>query len=153
MIITLADIIQIIIAFIAVGALIVSICSIFITNKQNKYDKVFLNKTKYFDNIFLKYLIDDIPQTRMYLRFENNKLTDEEKFLKALNDMKKKALYYKIAELYFYNRLKHEIEDLEDFIAESKNKNIIQEEQGLFWTEFNSKLETIYKCIDEYVFE
>lgn len=145
------DYIQIIIAGISFLAIIVSIIAIIISVKQNKNDKVYQKKSKYFDEIFMEYLITKIPRAKEYIRFDNNKLSDEERFIEELTSMLHKSMYYKISEYEFYKGLSNRVDYIEQYISDSKNKDIVQEDQGHFWVDFNSLLEDLYRYIDEFI--
>lgn len=137
------------------GALIISICSIFISTtltilsfKQNERFKDVNLKARYHEKIFDDYLIEHIPKSRTYIRFKDGYLTDFDKLTNNLAQMMEKAIYFKYSDINFYNNLKNLVSELEDYLSESSNKKIDNEEQAKLYENIHQKIISIYECIN-----
>lgn len=135
----------------AILSLLISIAvAIFQYNQQKSIHRASLN-AKYHDEIFLRHLIHGIPETRKYIRFDNEtcKLVDTDKFTDELNGMLVEALYYKYKDNEFYRELKRSIQEIEDYTMKCGNKRFEQEEQSEVYNTIQEKLENMYKLIND----
>lgn len=135
--------------YIDVIALIISIISAAFAYRQNtRLNNINMN-SEYYHDIFDDFLINRIPMGLKYLNFVNDKLVDQEKLTEALTDLLTAALYFKYQDKLFYDRLKKIAQDLEDYVLECGNKKYVQEEQAEVFSNIHTKIENLYKCINE----
>lgn len=136
------------------AAFIVSIIAIILTNNESKRARRVNYKKEYYNEIFLKYLIREVPQKRKYLEFDNisHRLINEKGLVETFTNMREEVLYYKYADTEFYKRVIQLIDDIEDYIAHSKNGTFEQEEQADFWKDLNIRFERLYIFINEYAY-
>lgn len=136
---------------ISIAAFIVSIVSIIITFYQNK-DITSLNlQARYFEKIFDKYLIKEIPRARNYIKYINNRLIDADKLIDVLDSVKFDSLYFKYNNNVFYTKLTNAIDNLTDFLSNCSNKNEPdQDKQSDNIKEIGNKITIIYQIINTY---
>lgn len=104
---------------------------------------------KYFNEIFDRFLIEEIPNSRAYIRFEGETLKDFRQLTDTLNDMMKKALYFKYSNPEFYKKLRKKVTEFEDYLADCGNHRYDQDDQSEIFKEIGKKIEEIYACINE----
>lgn len=122
-------------------------------SQQKSIHNASLN-SKYHDEIFLEHLIRGIPESRKYIRFNNEtgRLDDTKKFTDELNEMLGGALYYKYNDNDFYKKLKEMVQEIEDYVMDCGNEKFEQEEQSEVYNSIQEKLEKMYKLInDQYI--
>ena len=80
-------------------------------------------RSRYFEKIFDKYLIKQIPNARKYIRYNSvtNKLDDIGKMMDTLTNLKNDSLYFRYSDKNFYKELTFLITKLEDFLSECSN--------------------------------
>ncbi|GKU78001.1 hypothetical protein [Paenibacillus sp. L3-i20] len=107
-------------------------------------------KSVYFNEIYMKYLIYEIPNARKYIHITfEGKLTGDDKIRNELNKMRQDSLYYLYNDELFYNKLKHRCQILEDYIIESSTKKMLGEDQTEFNNKLKEELKAIYKIIND----
>lgn len=133
-------------------ALLAIIISIYTCNSQISFAKT--NSVKnlesiYFNAIFKDILIYKIPkaQKKIYIN-ESGKIQDDSDFIKLLNEIRNKSLYFKYTDKDFYDRLVKKLQDLEDYIVTRGNKQIL--DRNIFLQSINEKVEDLYRLLIEY---
>ncbi|WP_277407885.1 hypothetical protein [Lacrimispora xylanisolvens] len=100
------EIVAITSAAIAFISMLITIVLFYFNYRQvSNLNNVSLN-SKYFEKIFDKHLIDLIPNTRKYIRFQNDKLVDTSKLVDELSKLRVDALYFKYSNKEFYSSIK-----------------------------------------------
>ncbi len=141
---TIISIISVVIAAISAGI------SIY-TNMQNRKINSINIKARYFEKIFDKYLIEEIPKTRDYIRFTNEGyLEDFQPLVGTLSDMVKKANFFKYDNRNFYNNLKNKTRDLEDYLTQCGNRTYEYDEQSEVHKKISDMTMEVYSCISNY---
>lgn len=120
------------------------IISIIIAVKQYNMSRKSL-ESEYFNDIYKKHLIKNIPNARKYVRFDEGKLVDIQDMLSVLNDIRNDSLYYLYNDKEFYLKLKAACQGLEDFLVISSQRTLIGEEQTDILNELQHRLTDIYK--------
>lgn len=133
-------------------AILAIIISIYTCNSQISFAKT--NSVKnlesiYFNAIFKDILIYKIPkaQKKIYIN-ESGKIQDDSDFIKLLNEIRNKSLYFKYTDKDFYDRLVKKLQDLEDYIVNRGNKQIL--DRNIFLQSINEKVEDLYRLLIEY---
>lgn len=133
-------------------AILAIIISIYTCNSQISFAKT--NSVKnlesiYFNAIFKNILIYKIPkaQKKIYIN-ESGKIQDDSDFIKLLNEIRNKSLYFKYTDKDFYDRLVKKLQDLEDYIVTRGNKQIL--DRNIFLQSINEKVEDLYRLLIEY---
>lgn len=133
-------------------AILAIIISIYTCNSQISFAKT--NSVKnlesiYFNAIFKDILIYKIPkaQKKIYIN-ESGKIQDDSDFIKLLNEIRNKSLYFKYTDKDFYDRLVKKLQDLEDYIVTRGNKQIL--DRNIFLQSINEKVEDLYRLLIEY---
>lgn len=135
----------------AVVSFVVSIISIITSFNQNQKINSLNLQSRYFEKIFDKYLIEEIPKARAYIRYHHNKLADVNKLVDTLDELKKSSLYFKYSNKEFYQKLKESIDDLGQFLTDCSNNSepdLDQQSQNML--EIGNKIASIYKLINTY---
>lgn len=133
-------------------AILAIIISIYTCNSQISFAKT--NSVKnlesiYFNAIFKNILIYKIPkaQKKIYIN-ESGKIQDDSDFIKLLNEIRNKSLYFKYTDKDFYDRLVKKLQDLEDYIVTRGNKQIL--DRNIFLQSINEKVGDLYRLLIEY---
>ncbi len=104
-------------------------------------------KAKYYNDVFDEHLIKKIPIARQYIRFVDCRISDTNKLTDELDEMMKDALFFKYDNRAFYNELKGQVNDLEDYISDCCNRSFEQDEQAIVYVEISKRIEVIYKTV------
>ena len=134
---------------ISLGALIISAITVFHTQKLNSVNLV----SRYYEKIFDKYLINQIPRARNYMRYdrETNRLEDIGQMNDTLARMKKDSLYFQYSNKKFYDKLCELINELETLLGEYSNiAEPNREKQIENESNIGDKIENIYNHIKKY---
>ena len=140
--IDLSDIISII-------ALICSVTTFILNLRVSKMNRAADLEAVYFKEIFMNYLIKEIPINSKYIRFDNGKLSDFNKLVGTLDKMKSESAYFGYIRKDFYKELKKLCEDLEDYLINTSNHKVESIMQADIYNEINAKIIGIYKIISE----
>ena len=135
-------------ALIAGISAVISFVSCVYNNRQTKKINNINIKSRYFEKIFDDYLIYKIPESRKYIRFdENGKLDDFQKLIDELCNMRKNASFFKYDNNEFYGNLKRLTQDLENYLVDCGNHSFENDEQANVYTKISEKTTKIYGCI------
>lgn len=134
---------------ISIVSLVISLLLTVVELIQNRNNNLTNLKSRYYEKIFDDFLIDIIPKSRTYIRFDNEgHLADFENLMNELSEMQKKSLYFKYDNNTFYKDLKQLITELEDYLSDCGNKIFENEEQADTFKEIHNKITKIYDCIN-----
>lgn len=134
---------------VSVISIIVSAIAAHVANKQNLRLNRINMKARYYEKIFDEYLIRKIPQARKYLRFDKNRLVDSQQLSDVLSTLLNDSLYFKYDDKEFYQKLRHMIQEIEDYVLECGNRTYEQEDQAEVYIEIQRKLEKLYRYIND----
>ena len=120
--------------------------------KQIESDKL-INKNNleaiYFNEIYKDALVYEIPRSRQKLFVnKSGQLEGDEDLISVLKKLRLNSLYFKYTNNEFYKKLKGLLQELEDYICMSGN--LIIDEPEEFYNLVNSKINSIYTCINDY---
>lgn len=135
-------------------ALALSAIALVITYLQNKKINEINLMSVYFNDIFKEYLLDKIPIALSKIRISDTdeKIKDFDDFLMQLDELRKKALYFKYNDKTFYDNLKNNLLNMEDWMLECSASKFVGNEQKDFYNELQIKVQEIYRIIsDKYI--
>ncbi len=139
-------------------SIIAIIVSVFVALYEYTYNKKLNSinlESSYLEKIFADFLVNKIPEARNKIRFVSNKLDGINDLQNEVISIRKSALYYKYTDKDFYNDLKKNCQNLEDFIVTYANVEItgedqydISKKQMNILNKIETKIEDIYACIN-----
>ncbi len=135
-----------------IAAFILSIISIIATVIIATYELVQNRKinditleAEYFDFLFKESMLRQIPLSRAKLVFDGNgKLTGTDDLIEVLNSMRRNSIYFQYTDGTFYEKLKKQLQGIEDLLDETADKNVVAEDQTKFFNELKENIETLY---------
>lgn len=132
---------------IAIIAIVVSITSVLYQWKKDlKLNAVNL-EAEYFQKIYERHLLSELPKARKYIFFSNNKLKDYDKLMDELNAIRNDSLYFMYSDKKYYENLKNALQELEDYLGNCGNKEFSKENQDVIFNDIQEKIEEIYNII------
>lgn len=136
----------------AISAIASSISAILMYVQTIKINKFYVNQT-YHSKIFDDFLIDKIPVARQDIKFDDEgKLINAQKFVDELSNLRNNSLFYKYNSKEFYNLIKKQTQEIEDYVMNLGNKITEKEEQSKIFISINEKTEKLYEVISNQVF-
>lgn len=129
-------------------AIVISIVAIYLEYRGRRTEL----EMEFFTAHFKDALNKAIPEARNKLSFEGEKLQNIDSLIEVLAEMRRTADYFKYAEPGFYEQFKAKNQEIEDFLADGKNKNYDQQRQRCFYDECDKKLRELYKVITKKYF-
>lgn len=139
---------EIIALIISILSLIASITIALFQFFQNRKNNRLSIEAEYFDEIFKEFLLKDLPKNRKIITFGiDYKLKNTSELIESLNNLRHDTLYFQYTDKEFYKQLKDALSDLEDYIIDSQNKEMIGEEQVEFYVTMQEKIQIIYKIL------
>lgn len=118
---------------------------------QKKLNRINLN-AEYFKHLFFDKLLKEIPEERENLYFDSQGILKGygnfvDLFLSILNDSK----YYKYMDKSYYDYLKEEIMDLEDYVYTVPNGSVEDALHQEIFNEIDEKVQRVYdRMTDKY---
>ena len=136
----------------AISAIASSVSAILMYMQTKKINKFYVNQ-KYHSKIFDDFLIDKIPVARQDIKFDDEgKLVNAQKFVDELSNLRNNSLFYKYNSKEFYNKIKKQTQEIEDYVMNLGNKITEKEEQSKIFISINEKTEKLYEFISNQVF-
>lgn len=139
-----------IIAFLAFVVSVISGIFAYNANKINKSTAEKNLNTRFFEEIYLKTIISDLPNSITEIKNANSKLDEKCDIAKnIINDLLSKSVFYKYFDKEFYDDVKESIIKIEDelFKLQDKcNKSIVFEQKQNLEKEINN----LYKILRNY---
>lgn len=102
----------------------------------------------YFRALYSEHLLYKLPKARKYINFENKKLVHVDMFLEELNAIRQNSLYFMYADIDFFTDIKIELQKLEDYLIDTGNQIVDEEEQEDVFVQIQYMLEGIYKLFN-----
>lgn len=135
----------------SVIAVIVSIVTYFLGQKENNRLNQLTLEAEYFSDIYKKYLIKDIPNARRFIQFVDTRLTGTGDMIKLLDELLQDSYYYMYKDPTFFEKVKIHSQKLSDYLALCSGRNYVGEEQTEVLTEIKSLLAELYSCITNHL--
>lgn len=127
------------------GAVIISIVSFaWQTYKEDKYHKTNL-ESSYFNDIYMKYLIKEIPEGRKRIAFNNGRLSGTDNIITTLNNIRQDSLYFMFNDKKYYDNICDKLQKLEDKYVEVDE--LTNEQFVIFLSDTENMMSEIYKII------
>ena len=137
----------------SVVAIIISLVTLFVYYLQYK-GAIEVNtvniEAEYCTDVFKKYLVEKIPESRIYLEYDGNGRLNAgyRKVTTVLKEFYKDIRYYFYRDKLFYRELSQELITLEELIMEERNKSCVSAcEQDIFLQNIDKKFRKIYKMV------
>lgn len=102
-------------------------------------------ESEYFKSLYSKHLLYDLPIARKYIRFDQNKLVDIDLLIDELNSIRNDSLFFKYADIDFYTDAKIVLQQLEDYLIDSSQRVLTDEEQKTVLEQIEIKLKSVYR--------
>lgn len=135
-----------------ISAIASSVSAIFMYVQTKKINKFYVNQA-YHSKIFDDFLIDKIPIARQDIKFDDEgRLINTQKLVDELSNLRNNSLFYKYNSKEFYNRIKKQTQEIEDYVMHLGNKGTEKEEQSKIFININEKTEKLYEIISNQVF-
>ncbi|MGX7202408.1 hypothetical protein BCR22_07460 [Enterococcus plantarum] len=134
-------------SWLSIIAVIVSVVSLFWQNyKENKHHKANL-ESEYFKEIYLDYLVNEIPKARKPIVFSNGKIIGTDQMIEVLNNIRQDSLFFKFEDNKYYDQIYSKLQSLENKYVESSDVNMTNDEFSKFHSETDSSMTEIYRII------
>lgn len=132
-------------------AIIVSILSVFVSIILTKWQMIHERKinslnleNEYFRQIFTKYMVEILPKKRNLITvLDGGQICEKSDLIKELHSLMKASVYYKYADLEFYDNLCISIQNLEDFLIENDYTDKFFVESLI-----DDNINKIYECLN-----
>ncbi len=137
----------------SVVAIIISLVTLFVYYLQ--YTGVIKVNTvnieaEYCTDIFKKYLVEKIPEARIYLEYNGDGRLNigYRKVTAALKEFYKDIRYYFYRDKLFYRELSQELINLEELIMNERNKGYVSAcDQDIFLQDIDKRFRKVYKMV------
>lgn len=142
--ISLADILAII-------AIVISVITAIVTYVKDKRAARKDHELLLFGDLYKDYMVAKFPITRSKLHVSvDGKLTGTEELIECLNGMRKDFLYYKYANNEFFEKIRTDLQHLEDYLIKSEEESLVDEKLKTFENTVEEELLRIYADITEH---
>ena len=136
----------------AVSAIASAISAVLMYMQTAKINKFYVNKT-YHSKIFDDFLIYKLPIARQDIKFDDEgKLINTQSFVDELSNLRNNSLFYKYKSKEFYNDIKKQTQEIEDYVMNLGNEKTDKEEQSSKLIIINEKTERLYETISNNAF-
>ena len=116
---------------------------------SKRVNRININKS-IFDQIFDRYLIDEIPKNRRFLKFDKtNKLTGVKNIQETLHNLRKDSIYFHYRDKTFYDKIEGKILEIEDYLVNCTNDIYIGSEQSEVLNKTDALIGDLYKIIED----
>lgn len=124
------------------AAIVISLIAIYQTNKNNITNL----ESNIYQEIFFPFLIKEIPDSQDEISYSNNNLSNLDPLIETLNALRKKAIFFKFRNKYFYKLLRNQIQKIEDFLVETHD-TLEHDDFEEFNKQLRIELENLYSLI------
>lgn len=132
----------------SVLAIIISVVVAIVEYVWNKWINTTNLEAEFYKDIYFEYLMKTIPEARQEIRYNNKKIEDIDKFTNVLNDMRRDSLFFRYKDKAFYDKLKNQLQSLEDYVTQVSSKDEVDaEEFSTFTSKMSEQIEQIYDSI------
>lgn len=144
-----------------IAALIISIVSLIATIAVGIYDKKIDKKisnisisSDYFNDLYRDILLKTIPQDRKKITIDRNgKLVGSDDLIDTLKSIRADSAYFLYTDKVFYKELISCVQELEDYIVNTENKQVTGEEQTEVFNNISNKITKIYSVMTQKCFD
>jgi len=136
--------IELILSIIAIVISLLAIAFEFLGNQR--INRINL-EANFYEKIYNEFLINDLPNARNKLVYNNNIVTGVETLIDILNDVRRKSLFFKYRDEKFYNKLCSLLQGLEDELVKKSDIRLENEEFCKFIEYVKESMEKIYDFI------
>ncbi|KST97857.1 hypothetical protein [Lactococcus lactis] len=137
-------------SILSIIAIIISIGTLFFQNYKNEKHHRTNLEAGYFKDIYLEYLLKEIPRSRQKVIFNGEKITGTDDIIEVLNLIRQDSLFFKYKSPEYYRKIVHKIQELEDKYIDPKVSD--SDSFAEFHAEVEKLLSDIYRIIfDEYL--
>ena len=135
---------------ISILALVLSIVVVIVeTVREFKITRIGI-EFEFYKEIYKEHLIRKIPEARRVMRFDElHHLRDAQMLIDELNAIRRDSLYFLYNNNKFYTQLKTKLQSLEDYLIETQSKELVADEQTIFWNKVQKDLNGIYETISK----
>lgn len=92
------------------------------------------------------FLMIKIPEARNYIHYGDETLSDTDKLVEVLNEVRQASLFYKFKDKRYYTVLCYKLQNIEDKLV-MKTGKMSNDDFSVFNTELNRDIEEIYQII------
>lgn len=128
-------------------AIVISVITAIAEYMWNKSINTTNLEAEFYKDIYFEYLMKKIPQARQEIRYNNKKIEDIDKFVNVLNDMRRDSLFFRYKDKMFYDVLKKQLQDLEDYVTRESCDELDADEFVTFSNKMSEQIEQIYGSI------
>ncbi|WP_214856546.1 MULTISPECIES: hypothetical protein [unclassified Exiguobacterium] len=141
----------------ALAAIIISLISVIVTIyfsvvqhlRENRLNQTNLESV-YFNDIYKKILIKDIPTGLKYMRISTTgDIKDTERLRESLQQMFQVSVYYQYNDENFYNTLRSKCEEIEDYILEKQERPLSTTDIEIFNTKIRRQIKELYQIVND----
>lgn len=118
--------------------------------QQRKWNRKNM-EADYYKEIFMKYLLKEIPEKQKYISFQGEKLNNGyKKFNVVINNLRRDILYFRYRKPEFYEKLKDNLVAIDEYLVKEYGKTKVNyQEQRQFFNELDEKITQLYNLIME----
>lgn len=132
---------------ISIIALIISIVSPAFEYWWNTKINTLNLESQYFMTIYGKYIMEDLPNAREHIHFNNNKLSGTDEVVDVLRNIRKSSIFFKCYKTNFYSNLISSLQTFEDFLVMTET-TMSNDQFADFHSKCNTYIDNIYVCIN-----
>jgi len=136
--------IELILSIIAIIISLMAIAFEFLGNQR--INRINL-EAKFYENIYEEFLLNELPNARNKLVYNNNIVSGADTLIDVLNDMRRKSLFFKYRDFKFYEEIYDLLQELENELVKKSDKNLDSDEFCKFTEYVKLKMEEIYSVI------
>ncbi|MCQ2081349.1 MAG: hypothetical protein MJZ11_06790 [Lachnospiraceae bacterium] len=104
-------------------------------------------EAKFYEEIYIDFLLEKIPSARSKLTYNNNILSGTEELIDILNEIRRKSLFFKYRDEKYYEKLCKHLQNFEDELVRKSDVSLDNEQFCTFTKYVNDSLEEIYNII------
>lgn len=140
----------------ALAAIVISIITALITiyfSVIQHLRETKLNQTNlesiYFNDMYKEILIKELPVGFKYVHIDKNGvLKNTDKLISSLKKIWQESVYYQYNDEQFYTELKSKCQEIEDFLLNSQENPLLEENQKIFKLKIEEGLKEIYQIVN-----
>lgn len=138
-----------------VAALVISICAFIVSilvpifeflwnNKMNEHNL----EAEYFREMYGEIMYQKIPKALEYIYYDGERISGTDNILDVLREIRLRSLYFKVTDNVFFEKLKCSVQDLEDYIVNTKDEMSTMQFSS-FYSTVMQNIDMIYKNMSE----
>lgn len=131
----------------SVIAIVISIITIFIEFYGNQRVNRINLEANFYEKIYNDFLIEQIPNARNAIVYNNHIVSGVDILIDVLNDMRRKSLFFKYKEEKFYTNLCTKLQELENELVKKSDIELDNDDYCKFVEYIKKSLEEVYDII------